>query len=142
MRATQGNSSVERKFACDMEVLACANGERRENRESLAPPTARTPASRTRISFGHADRCRKNRLISPLPGSSMEGGTFPDSVNTEILDESTCALGLYIKEEEEVDKGVDIIVGVFVRVERLGEIPALPPHGSRRCQPSTSCRPR
>ena len=59
------------------------------------------------------------------------GGTFPDSVMTEVFDKPICVLGLY--ETEEVDRGVDIIVDVLACVDRLGTSPALPPHGSRCC---------
>ena len=38
-----GCATVE--VACGMEELACPNGNRLEKSDSLAPPTARTPAS-------------------------------------------------------------------------------------------------
>ena len=124
-----------------MEVIASPNGERRAKGDSLAPPNCHNSCLQNQeFRFGHADRCRKCCRISPLPGSSMEGRTFPDSVVTEVFGEPVCALGLY--EKEEVDKRVDRIVDVLIRVERLGTSAALPPHGSRCCQPSTSRRPR
>ena len=88
------------EFSCDMEVLACPNGDRLAKKDSLAPPTSRTPASNA----GRSDSDMPIAVVNaawvwPLPGSQMEGATFPDSVMTEIFDEPVCVLGEYEKKE-------------------------------------------
>ena len=90
------------ELACDMEVIACPNCDQLEKGNSLAPPTAQTLASKARTSDSDMPIAVVNvAWVSPLSGSSVEGGTFPDSVMSEVVDKPVCVLGLSEEEEED-----------------------------------------
>ena len=85
------------------EDVADANGERFTNGDSLVPPTFRARSSSAMMSASVMSRTESGNVrVSPVPGSSMEGGTFPDSVNAEVFDKPA-ELGVYTGVDEHVD---------------------------------------
>ena len=127
-------------FACDMEVLAYPNGDQMAQGDSLAPPTARTFASNARRSDSDMPIVVLNTSWVSASLPSSVGGTSLDPTDAAVIDVAAREPRVY--GQEEVGERVDRVVNVFVLVARLGMSPALPPHGSRRCQPSMSRRPR
>ena len=130
-------------LACDLNVLAGANGERLVKGDALVPPASRTRSSRTTNSASLIPRDDSwcTWFSAGLP-SSEERGTSLDAVNAKVTDVAVSVAAVY--KEEEIDERVGmIVVGVPAIATRFGLLSEMPPHGSpaSRQRPADYCSP-